>query len=77
MLINEENFKGNIKINEIMQGKVEVELVLVTKEDAESKPVGKGRDEPEPLEAPKFAQLLSFNIYFCIILLSISGIILL
>ena len=36
-----------------MQGKVEAELDLVTKEEAEESPVGKKREEPMPLEKPK------------------------
>lgn len=36
-----------------VQGKVEAEFQLVTKEDAEKSPVGKARKEPEPLEKPK------------------------
>ena len=37
----------------IVQGKVEAEIELVTAEEAEAKPVGEGRDAPEPLEKPK------------------------
>jgi len=36
-----------------VQGKVEVELQLVTAEEMELNPVGPGRNEPEPLSAPK------------------------
>lgn len=35
------------------QGKVEAEFELLTVEEAEKRPVGKGRKEPEPLEKPK------------------------
>ena len=37
----------------IVQGKVEAEIELVTAEEADAKPVGEGRDAPEPLEKPK------------------------
>ncbi|KAM7542103.1 hypothetical protein Aperf_G00000009480 [Anoplocephala perfoliata] len=37
---------------DIIQGKVEVELHLVTGQDAEASPVGKGHDEPEALPLP-------------------------
>lgn len=36
------------------QGKVEAELHLLTGEEAEKSPVGEGRNEPEPLEKPKY-----------------------
>lgn len=36
------------------QGKVEAELHLLTGEEAERSPVGEGRNEPEPLEKPKY-----------------------
>lgn len=36
------------------QGKVEAELHLLTAEEAERNPVGEGRNEPEPLEKPKY-----------------------
>nr|ACQ63007.1 fer-1-like 4 (predicted) [Dasypus novemcinctus] len=41
---------GNVHI---LTGKVEVEFELLTVEEAEKRPVGKGRKEPEPLEKPK------------------------
>ena len=37
----------------ILQGKVEAEIELLTKEDAEANPAGKKREEPQPLEKPK------------------------
>ncbi|VDN96156.1 unnamed protein product [Rodentolepis nana] len=37
---------------DVVQGKVEVELNLVSGQDAESSPVGKGHDEPEALPMP-------------------------
>ncbi|KAL3320007.1 Dysferlin, limb girdle muscular dystrophy 2B (Autosomal recessive), partial [Cichlidogyrus casuarinus] len=37
----------------LVQGKVEVEFRLLTSDDADSNPVGLGREEPEPLEPPK------------------------
>ncbi|KAM4612803.1 fer-1-like protein 4 [Polymixia lowei] len=40
---------GNIFL---LMGKVEAELQLVTREEAESNPVGRGRKEPEPLDKP-------------------------
>lgn len=36
-----------------LKGKVEAEIELISAEDAEAKPVGEGRDAPEPLEKPK------------------------
>lgn len=38
------------------KGKVEVELALVTAEEAERNPVGKAREAPQPLEEPKSVQ---------------------
>eukprot|EP00794_Sanderia_malayensis_P004873 gene4873-5512_t len=38
--------------NPVLTGKVEVELELLTKEDAEATPAGKGREEPQPLSKP-------------------------
>jgi len=35
------------------QGKVEAEIHLLTKEEAEKNPAGLGRNEPDPLEKPK------------------------
>ncbi|KAI3367492.1 hypothetical protein L3Q82_026341 [Scortum barcoo] len=37
-----------------LTGKVEAELHLLTGEEAERSPVGEGRNEPEPLEKPKY-----------------------
>jgi len=38
----------------LLQGKLEAELSLMTAEEAENNPVGYGRDEPDPLEKPKY-----------------------
>ncbi|XP_071067922.1 fer-1-like protein 4 [Dasypus novemcinctus] len=48
---------GNVHI---LTGKVEVEFELLTVEEAEKRPVGKGRKEPEPLEKPNRPKT-SFN----------------
>lgn len=32
---------------------MDIEMHLVPKEEADGAPVGKGRDEPEPLEKPR------------------------
>ncbi|XP_059115692.1 fer-1-like protein 4 [Peromyscus eremicus] len=48
---------GNVYI---LTGKVEAEFELLTVEEAENRPVGKGRKEPEPLEKPNRPQT-SFN----------------
>nr|XP_031543734.1 fer-1-like protein 4 isoform X2 [Vicugna pacos] len=48
---------GNIYI---LTGKVEAEFELLTVEEAEKRPVGKGRKEPEPLEKPNRPKT-SFN----------------
>jgi len=37
-----------------LQGKLEAELTLMTAEEAEKNPAGYGRDEPDPLEKPKY-----------------------
>lgn len=34
-------------------GKVEAEFILLTKEDSDKSPAGHGRNEPDPLPAPK------------------------
>lgn len=51
-----------------LQGKVEAELHLLTGEEAEKSPVGEGRNEPEPLEKPKyegcFPVIHSFDLIF-------------
>ena len=49
-----------LMVSEPVQGKVEADLILVTKEEATERPVGKARDEPEPLEAPKYANCPKF-----------------
>lgn len=48
---------GNVYI---LTGKVEAEFELLTVEEAEKRPVGKGRKEPEPLEKPNRPKT-SFN----------------
>lgn len=50
------------------QGKVELELSLLTKEEAENAPVGLGREEPDPLPLPKYVSLL-FNVSFSEVLM--------
>lgn len=37
-----------------LTGKVEAEIHLLTTEEAEKVPVGLGRNEPDPLEKPKY-----------------------
>lgn len=37
----------------IFQGKVEAELHLLSKEEAEKNPAGLGRNEPDPLDKPQ------------------------
>lgn len=37
----------------VNQGKVEAELKLLTAEEAEKIPAGRGREEPDPLPEPK------------------------
>lgn len=54
---------NDILVEPFVQGKVEAELILVTKEEASERPVGKARDEPEPLEAPKYANCLNRTLY--------------
>ncbi|XP_040588599.1 fer-1-like protein 4 [Mesocricetus auratus] len=48
---------GNVYI---LTGKVEAEMELLTVEEAEKRPVGRGRKEPEPLEKPNRPKT-SFN----------------
>ncbi|XP_073930735.1 fer-1-like protein 4 isoform X1 [Castor canadensis] len=48
---------GNVYL---LMGKVEAEFELLTVEEAEKRPVGKGRKEPEPLEKPNRPKT-SFN----------------
>ena len=38
------------------QGKVEAELILMTGDESEKSPAGRGRDEPDPLAEPKCVQ---------------------
>uniref|UniRef100_A0A8C6MI69 Otoferlin n=1 Tax=Nothobranchius furzeri TaxID=105023 RepID=A0A8C6MI69_NOTFU len=40
-----------------LTGKVEAELHLLTGEEAERNPAGEGRNEPEPLEKPKYEKI--------------------
>lgn len=47
-----------------LTGKVEAEIHLLTKEEAEKNPVGLGRNEPDALEKPK---------YFIIFIIIIRG----
>lgn len=42
------------------QGKVEAEIQMLSKEDAERNPAGYGRSEPSPLDPPKFVNILIF-----------------
>ena len=35
------------------QGKVEMEMSLLTADEADKKPAGRGREEPDPLHEPK------------------------
>ena len=37
----------------LTQGKVEAELELLTQEEAEKKPAGRAREDPQALEKPK------------------------
>jgi hypothetical protein len=47
------------------QGKVEAEMHLFTSDEAEKHPAGQGRNEPDPLEKPKY---VSFTKTFCLTL---------
>lgn len=47
-----------------IKGKVEAELHLLTGEEAERNPVGLGRNEPEPLEKPKYGGCSVFTPLF-------------
>lgn len=40
---------------------MEAELHLLTQEEAEKNPTGQGRNEPDPLEKPKYVQCFSFR----------------
>uniref|UniRef100_A0A4W6EXE1 Otoferlin n=1 Tax=Lates calcarifer TaxID=8187 RepID=A0A4W6EXE1_LATCA len=44
-----------------LTGKVEAELHLLTGEEAEKSPAGEGRNEPDPLEKPKYEGCFSFT----------------
>lgn len=44
-----------------VQGKVEAEIHLLTKEEAEKNPAGFGRNEPDPLEKPKYNNIIYMN----------------
>ena len=48
-----QHFTKIMNLNNIFQGKVEAELILMTGEEAEKSPAGLGRDEPDPLEKPQ------------------------
>lgn len=62
------NFDTIILFSYRWQGKVEAELHLLTYEEAEKNPAGLARNEPEPLEKPKWVyswevtQELSINL---------------
>lgn len=48
------NFTCQIYVSTcLVQGKVEAEIHLLTKEEAEKIPAGFGRNEPDPLDKPK------------------------
>ncbi|KAH9281037.1 Otoferlin [Echinococcus granulosus] len=47
---------------DVVQGKVEVELHLVSGQDAEASPVGKGHEEPEALPQPEYVKLTILQI---------------
>lgn len=48
-----------------LTGKVEAEIHLLTKEEAEKNPAGYGRNEPDPLEKPKYVQSAFYGkVYF-------------
>ncbi|KAF6029910.1 FER1L6 [Bugula neritina] len=58
----------------MMAGKVEAEIELLTAEEAEQRPVGEGRNSPEPLDKPNrpdtsfiwfLNPLKSMNYLFC------------
>ena len=46
-----------------LTGKVEVEMHLKTAEEAEENPVGKGREEPEPLDKPDRPSMFGFSFF--------------
>jgi len=43
-----------------LQGKVEAELHLFSADEAEKHPAGQGRNEPDPLEKPKYVTCVSY-----------------
>lgn len=45
-----------------LQGKVEMELEILTEAEAIEKPAGKGREEPNPLDPPQYVFSLPFSI---------------
>lgn len=48
-----QNSRYRVHFKDIYQGKVEAEIHLLTKEEAEKNPAGFGRNEPDPLDKPK------------------------
>eukprot|EP00061_Rhincodon_typus_P014088 g40894.t1 len=50
--IEDVEFTDNSNNTYILRGKLEAEMHLLTVEEAEKRPVGLGRQEPEPLEKP-------------------------
>ncbi|KAM7327020.1 hypothetical protein ACRRTK_013387 [Alexandromys fortis] len=58
--ISANDFLGALELQLPDMGKVEAEFELLTVEEAENRPVGKGRKEPEPLEKPNRPKT-SFN----------------
>lgn len=53
----------------LLQGKVEAEIELLTSEEAEKRPVGEGRNAPEPLDKPKYEymRIITFNLIFMLL----------
>ncbi len=43
-----------------LKGKVQAEISLVTAEEAEKNPVGRGREGPQALDEPKFVEIYYF-----------------
>jgi hypothetical protein len=58
------------KIIRFFKGKVEAEFSLVTAEEAEANPVGKGREAPQPLPEPKFVLFFDKTQFFSLILVA-------
>ena len=50
----------------MFQGKVEAEIHLLTKDEAEKNPAGLGRNEPDPLEKPKYVYMCLYFIHLCL-----------